>query len=180
MKKKNKAQKKPAKTNRQMKTQSQKYFEIINKLSEGDLEIMGISLYPKELKEMLLRAPLIMQKNIIADTLKADEIINSLSENALKGIRDFTLMITDKLFSPKGMKEFILSEPLFVQKSIIANILKEGEIINGLGEDSLDKIGQLLMPEEMRKMLLRSPLSVQKTFIDEHLQEQIDKMNRKF
>jgi hypothetical protein len=98
-------------------TGSQQYVDIINSLSESDLEIMAVSFYPKQMKEMLLRAPLSTQKAIVADFLKKDEIISNLNEDDLDGIGDSIL--------PEEMREMLICSPLTVQKEIIDEFLQE-------------------------------------------------------
>ena len=113
-------------TKAQIKTAEtkQKYVEIINSLSNDAFEIIGASLWPHEMQQMLLRAPLKIQKAIIEDILSDVEVINSLSIDALERIGGLILA--------EEMKEMLLCAPLPVVKQIIDEHLKEQDRINNL------------------------------------------------
>ena len=103
---------------------TQKYDEFINKLNGGDLEIIGVTLWPHEMKQMLLCAPSKIQEAILEDALLGTIDIGSLTDDDLEGIGQSVL--------PHEMREMLLSAPLNLKMNSIDAHLEEQERINNL------------------------------------------------
>jgi N-acetylglutamate synthase-like GNAT family acetyltransferase len=67
-----------------MKTQSQKYVEIINKLEDDELHRLTELLFPVEIQKLLLHAPLKLKKQIIDDFLNIEKKGRPKMKRALK------------------------------------------------------------------------------------------------
>ena len=100
------------------------YDEIIKNLSSDALEIIAASLWPEEMKTMLLHAPLSLQKIVIDGALSEPEIINALNDDALEIIGG--LLLADE------MKEMLIAAPQDLRKQIVDDYLNEQKRISNL------------------------------------------------